>query len=93
MWTECFELGEGVKQNLNQAFYFYNLVASQKESYSQYKLGLFYELGLIGKKDPNQARYFYKLSTFTEAKVRYDALNHTFLKEQKINCSLLNWVT
>ncbi|SFV87271.1 hypothetical protein MNB_SUP05-SYMBIONT-4-854 [hydrothermal vent metagenome] len=51
-----YELGAGVKQDLKQAFGWYQKSAHQKHAKAQYNLGIFFALGKGVEKDIKQAK-------------------------------------
>jgi len=55
-----YELGIGIKKDLNKAFVWYQKSANQAYAKAQYNLGIFYALGKAGEKDIAQSKYWIK---------------------------------
>ncbi len=76
--ASMYYLGEGVEQNFNQAFAWYQLAAEQGDAKAQYSLGNLYLLGEGTQIDKKQAMYWYQKSSeqgFTRAQSRLNTLS------------------
>lgn len=58
-----YELGIDVEQNIQQAHYWYNKAAEQKDARSQYSLGYLYSEGIGVKQDLALAKQWYEKSS------------------------------
>ena len=59
----CYQLGEGVKENKSHAVYWYRQAAIQGDADSQYMLGLCYASGEGVKKDNRKAIEWFQKSS------------------------------
>ncbi len=56
----CYEIGSGVKQDVNKAFDLYSKAAELGSNEALYALGYFYWTGMLGKRDKDKAVSFFE---------------------------------
>lgn len=82
--ASMYYLGEGVEQNLNQAFAWYQLAAEQGDAVAQYSLGNLFLLGEGTAVNKNQAIFWYQKSAaqgHKKAQSRLSLLNVDFIAD------------